>query len=84
MSNAFLVWEPPQTVAESFPVDAETPCQAAFMAANERQIGFKTTTFAVMKNDKIVLVDVVPHVTYQVCEREEQREEPPEELSGAS
>jgi hypothetical protein len=61
----YQVWDSEESAETAIEVEAETPTQAAFFAANIRkpQTG---VVFAVELGDDVVLVIVEPQTTYQV------------------
>jgi hypothetical protein len=69
MAPTYMVWEPAiEQIGKANAIEAETPCQAAFFAANERKIGHRSARFAVANGDAVTIVKVEPHTTYTVQE----------------
>lgn len=68
MSNkTYQVWDSSESIETSIPIEAQTPCQAAFLAANERK-ACSEAEFAVAFGDDVTFVRVEPQTTYQVRE----------------
>lgn len=77
-NKTYQVWDSSESIETSVPIEAETPCQAAFFAANERKPR-AIAEFIVAFGDERIIVVVEPQTTYQVRERE-----PPEVSPGAA
>ena len=65
-AKTFTVWEPAIEADKHDKVEACTIGQAAFFAANEREIGHRSATFTVFDGTQRFSVEVTPQTTYQV------------------
>jgi hypothetical protein len=73
-SKTYKVWEPSlETINAAREVKADTPCQAAFLVANERKIGHRSAEYAVGTNNDVTFIQVEPNTTYTVSEAERRQ-----------
>lgn len=85
MNKNFLVWEPKIEGPEHASIiEAQTPGQAAFLAASARNIGFRSADYVVSDGKRRVNVKIEPKVWYQVGSVSEPYEPPGEVSADAS